>query len=490
MLLFLWSCSKEMISDSINNSNTDTKNDIKSETVTPAQVPDIINFIEQKSNADLEFQIDNTGADMRNHEEDLVISSVLTNQINQVTNSAGKSSYTFELIQEGDKSGIYFMNLIVKEYLDELYLYIIKYVPDSTWLKSYKSNHDFAHFSGMIYYYDSDGVYLGKGTMVNGSSISTENRNNCPPNNGSNTSDDSPNGNPSGGGGATGGDASTGSSGTGGGLYWIYVTVYHTIPSGETFEFGPGSECQHPGECIVTVVVEFVYQEQDRTVRNLVDCPEPEDCYDSNGDPCTNGCDENGQCIEDISDVESAQSGVLIDSNLERIVNQLNDVIGPDNYEFFIPSTDEETLDFDSFEDFEEYYNNNDFEFTDYENIIDGQLRTDIYYIEVDALFNTGITATIQTEQPEPNSEECMEIISLNTSLSGNSYLFSWNPYEEFDVITLPQFELLRVEFYGELTQGFSIAGIPFRVTKVHSFRINYDYTTGEFIEGIHMSVD
>ncbi|NNL16298.1 MAG: hypothetical protein HKO81_06615 [Flavobacteriaceae bacterium] len=491
ILLINWSCSKEITSDSISTINAKEKGIPKSEIISSNQIPGIIDFIEQETNGSLEFQIENTDSNYRNHEEDLVISSVLTDQIKQVTNGQGKSSYTFELIQEGDKSGIYFMNLIVKEYADELYLFIMKYVPDEDWLKGYKTSHDFASFSGMIYYYDSEGRYLGKGTMINGSSISTEHRNPCPPQDDPSNPDNDGTDVPSGGGGTTESEMPSGENSTGGGLYWIVVTVYHTIPSGETFEFGAGSVCQHPGECIVTVVVEFIYQEQDRSMRDLVDCPPPTDCFDVNGDPCANGCDEEGNCIEDVSEVESTQTGILIDNDLQRLANQLNELVGEDSYEFFIPSSDEETINFDSFEDFENYLDElNEFQLIEEEFIEDGQLRTDNYRFEIDPVLNTDLFVSIFTEQAEPNSDECMEVLNVVSTLIGNTMYMSWSQYEDYDIIHLLEDDIFRIEFQGVLTIGVNIDGFPFKTSHVYSFRIDYSYSTGELLVGWPMSVD
>ena len=224
------SCSIEPNQVKLENETRNMSDIPKARKINSHNIPHIMSFIENKSNESLEFALHNH-YNSRNHEEDLMISSVLTDEINQIVNNEGKSSYTFDLLKQEDEEGLYFMNLIVKEYADELYLFILKYVPDLNWLKSYKTSHDFASFSGMIYYYDSEGRYIGKGTMENGSSINVEQRNPCLEESNSNISGS--------GGASTDGSMPIGENSSGGGLYTIVVTVYHTIPSGETFEFGP-----------------------------------------------------------------------------------------------------------------------------------------------------------------------------------------------------------------------------------------------------------
>lgn len=49
---------------------------------------------------------------------------------------------------------------------------------------------------------------------------------------------------------APGGGTGDGNSGGSGGYG---ITVYHIIPSGAWYEFGPGSVCQHPGECQIVI---------------------------------------------------------------------------------------------------------------------------------------------------------------------------------------------------------------------------------------------
>jgi len=76
--------------------------------------------------------------------------------------------------------------------MDTYYLYIVKYAPDTFWLSTHSITNDLGDFTGMIYFYNDDGIYIAKATMQNGSSTSSE-RHPCddPEDDGSGSGDDS-----------------------------------------------------------------------------------------------------------------------------------------------------------------------------------------------------------------------------------------------------------------------------------------------------------
>jgi len=182
--------------------------------VSASEIPKVMQFLRSKSNSRLEFLVDDSNTELgmyRSHEENLSMTTALTEQIKMVTNSYGKSNYTFELIEQGDKSGVYFINLVVKEYRDELYMYIIKYVPDATWLQTHHITRDFNDFTGYLYFYSEDGTYVGKTTMANGMATSSFQKHPCEGETGEtettdNSSSSSSSNSGTGGGGAIGSD--------------------------------------------------------------------------------------------------------------------------------------------------------------------------------------------------------------------------------------------------------------------------------------------
>ena len=169
----LVNCQQEDDSQKIDTSDESQK--VTSKIVSAKVVPDIINFIRSKSNDKLEFTIkedNSTGATMRDDEDNLILTRVLTDQVNQVTNSKDVSNYTFEMTKQKDADGYYFLNLVVKEYKSNYYISIIKYVPDQLWLTSSTKSQDFSNYTGRMYFYDEQGTYLAHMSFDNGTSKS------------------------------------------------------------------------------------------------------------------------------------------------------------------------------------------------------------------------------------------------------------------------------------------------------------------------------
>ena len=178
--LFVFNCQQE---DDIEKqlTNSVTQKSI-TKTVSAEDVPEIISFIQSKSNPEMQFRLDDINSpdgQNRNHEENLTLTTTLTNQIEQATNSFGKSNYTFELIEETTRHGVYFLNLIVKEYKDTFYMYIVKYVPDGIWLETHNIYKDFWDYTGAMYFYNDEGLYIANLEMESGTSISFS-RHPCP----------------------------------------------------------------------------------------------------------------------------------------------------------------------------------------------------------------------------------------------------------------------------------------------------------------------
>jgi hypothetical protein len=157
----------------ISESKTETS---ITKTVSVHDIPEVMNFIASKR-ADYKFVLDdsNTSDGMnRSHEDNLVMTELITDEIIQVTNAYQKSNYTFRLIKQSDLDGKYFLNLVVKEYKDSFYLYIVKYVPDTFWLSNHSITKDLGDFTGMVYFYSDEGIYVANVTMQNGNSIASE----------------------------------------------------------------------------------------------------------------------------------------------------------------------------------------------------------------------------------------------------------------------------------------------------------------------------
>ncbi|MCB0461659.1 MAG: hypothetical protein R2816_01580 [Flavobacteriaceae bacterium] len=180
-LLFLvitgafFTCQKEHLTlDDLELNNENKSSIVK--TVSARDIPEVMNFIASKS-SDYKFLLDDSTTEEgmnRSHEDNLVMTELITDEITQVTNAYQKSNYTFRLIKQSGLDGKYFLNLVVKEYMDTFYLYIVKYVPDTFWLSTHSLTKDLGDYTGMVYFYSDEGIYIAKVTMSNGNATASE----------------------------------------------------------------------------------------------------------------------------------------------------------------------------------------------------------------------------------------------------------------------------------------------------------------------------
>ena len=171
----------------------------------------------------------------------------------------------------------------------------------------------------------------------------------------------------------------------------------------------------------------------------------------------------------------------------------MNSLLGVDNYEFFIPYSQDETIKFDDFEEFQDYFFNETQEY----NLInmdvieeDGQTRTTNYEFQVSNFFNTSIIVSVQSEIPVPGSNSELQILNVTSNLVGNNSLFSWEQFDNYDINTFPENDLLRLELQGIVTTGIDVEGIPFKMTRIYSMRIDLRLSTGETLDTWLMSID
>lgn len=342
LVALLWSCQKD--DETSVASKTLRPQSSTSKSVSASDIPIVMQFLESKSNNRLEFVIDDSNSELgmhRNHEENLSITSVLTDQIKMVTNSYGKSNYTFKLIEEQTKEGTYFLNLVVKEYNDELYMYIIKYVPDASWLSTYIDENSLNNFSGDLYLYNEEGTYVAKVDMVNGSSTlitkdpcdnNTSNSGSSGSNGGGGSGGGSSSSSGTGTGTSSGSSSSSGSSGGGSGGWGIDVDWNMNCCWCEGQVVGTHDH----RACAIEITINLAANSDSqnailgggRSLRDVLRNPcddVPEECFDVVGDPCPHGCDADGNCVEDTEEIENTETGIIME--IETPCEKLNNLL-------------------------------------------------------------------------------------------------------------------------------------------------------------------
>ncbi|MFC4633487.1 hypothetical protein ACFO3O_06190 [Dokdonia ponticola] len=275
-------------------------------TVSLDEIPKVAEYLSTLGDQRGHFTIEKSiYSNYRLNEPDLVIGTLQTREIIEVTDQYDQKNHTFLLSSIGSANTTVksTFNLIVQESLSGLFSYIVEYRPDENWIPNYRDLQDFSTYSGEIIHYSITGRYIAKLNLIDGVAINGETRSPC-------SDDGDPNGDTGNNGGNDGnpgpGDSGPG-DGDGGGnednpppdpdvsadLKWLCVwrQFLHNEPS----------ECNNPslgGSWVI--VITYGDKSVEDTVRCPNDLPElPEVCYDNNGDPCPNQCDPNGNgCAE------------------------------------------------------------------------------------------------------------------------------------------------------------------------------------------------
>ncbi|WP_299212896.1 hypothetical protein [uncultured Dokdonia sp.] len=318
MTLFLC-CQKDDEPSSLQTQETQVSNSLTFKSnVTTDEIPDVMDYLSTKGDSRGHFTISKSNTNNRSNEPDLVIGTLQTREIIQITDQYDRKNYTFLLtsIESNDSTVKSIFNLIIKESSTGFFSYIMEYRPDANWNPDYRDPEYFFTFTGESIYYNIEGSYLAKESLSDGEVINAEIKSNCP-----NPDSDSGNG---GGGGADGGDGDGGDGSSNGSGVEISTTINCDAPCTHPEHNPHATPCGHP-ICVSETVVVFKSSESvGKHVRNPC-LPEdaPEFCHEPNGDPCE--CNPNGGCAEEID--TNPVVGIIYDLDL---IFSLNDFLEPD----------------------------------------------------------------------------------------------------------------------------------------------------------------
>lgn len=236
-------------------------------------------------------------------------------------------NYSFNFNIDNQKENEFF-NLVVNKSVNGIDAepFVLKFISDESTLNEFEtSSFDFLSFTGKIERYTLNS-FLGSSSFSGKSGEPCD----CV------DVDNGDTGSGSGGGG--------GSSGPGGlnpveSCEWTSQTT-HTIPDGRTFEFGPGSTCQHPGEC--EVVSFLVLKCQGQQSNKFSGCGSG--CEDVNGPVAINLISLNNDRIAEINnrigltDVQQSflRSNKLLLTQLYRVFKEDESIKGEEYIRVFI----------------------------------------------------------------------------------------------------------------------------------------------------------
>lgn len=272
--------------------------------------------------------------------DDLVLATIETDEVQQVTDEDDVSNYTFTATAEEPGPGVSLINYIVAEDGNGgLYSYIIQYVPDETWILANETFFDMETYTGSLHFYTSEGLYVSTTSLTDGAVISFVTRDPCQSggtsggsgntSGGGGTGNGTGNGNQGGGGtqsGQTGTTGNTGGGSTGGGAGNSVVCTCLGHPWGT-----PDCTC---ATYVIIVTTDFGI---DPTAMEYL---QRGPCGTTVGDPCqrtsSNSCGNPTIAVKpNINPINSAiEDNIIIDSldpcstyvvNLLKILDQ-NDI--------------------------------------------------------------------------------------------------------------------------------------------------------------------
>ncbi|MFC4634787.1 hypothetical protein ACFO3O_12770 [Dokdonia ponticola] len=179
LCLQLYSCQRD---DGVRlDTQISEKHQATTQTVKANQIPHIIDFIETQSDKNLSFALKTYSDEQNRSTENLVIGSLNTDRIQQITNSEDKSNYTFTMEKEVPTEEVSVINYIVKENGDSYYSYFLEFIPETSWLQNTTDINNLSQYTGEIKVYDRNGLYIGSNIFVNGLSVSQTSRTACEP---------------------------------------------------------------------------------------------------------------------------------------------------------------------------------------------------------------------------------------------------------------------------------------------------------------------
>ncbi|WP_299674947.1 hypothetical protein [uncultured Dokdonia sp.] len=424
-----------------------------SKTVTADQIPDIISFVETQSNKNLSFTLNNSVNGQNRSEENLIIGSLNTERIQQITNSENRTNYTFTMEKESPSQEASIINYVVKENGDSYYSYFLEFVPDANWLHQTTNPNDLSQYTGEIKVYDRNGSYVTNDTFVDGQSIAQTGRQSCDPVNGDNETSDgnggSTGGNPSSGDGGFGGNGDVTDNGNGGqDIECVIITIEDCNCSD-----GPG-----------TVVIVSACNGQKSAVRN----PCTDDCNAQND--CEFGFDANCNCLENPDNAENAE--VLIDVETFFALESL--LGGNDSFQYPADVDPDNAIHFDSVEEFAEFLQGAEFDLT--LPVTEQQNGNRITTFRVDyGLTNVDLFVNQILNDPSINQE--YELIEVSSEVTGITLGFTW---DQTAIEYIIEGNEAIITVFGNLKYNLFLESVGTIYTDVKIFELHIDINTGQ----------
>lgn len=178
------------------------------------------------------------------------------------------------------------------------------------------------------------------------------------------------------------------------------------------------------------------------------------------------------------------------------VINELNTVLGPGNFEFDCNTNPEDLVYFSNVEEANNFLEDiTDNSFSNQVTTISeaGSIRRDYHSIQISSFPEAYVVTSAKIMVPEPNNPlECLQVISVNSNIDGNTTFFDWEQLDDPDpnnssgiVVEIEEsYDIIYIYIRGELSVGLNIDGYPVKAKKIKEIRLVYTYSTSEFMPG------
>ncbi|EDP69703.1 hypothetical protein FBALC1_09237 [Flavobacteriales bacterium ALC-1] len=435
ILTSLYGCEKESVNENIKTGDNDAVSNLYENDNLVIQSSGYSNFQSNSSfqnlvsNLNLESSFENYDSNISKDGIDIYGFVVDTSNVKQIINE-DYLSYTFRINRTEGRVGLY-EDLLIEVKDNEEKAYIVSYIPDQQWLSDIMNGVE-TEFNGKVRLQE---ITSNKSNFVNNKS----------------------------------GDC---------GSYYVYVDTKCSCAG-----HWPGQACS----C----------SNQPSSVRYTFDYPCPDEGGDYSEGPIGPRGGGGGTAAPNPTPDDTVTSPTGIsnsdgsNSELTDLINDLSTIMNEgDSFVLDYTLTDDETLDFDSVQEVDDFFESLlDSEFSESEYIDEiGSIRRDTHSMPLSSFPQASLVASIKVMVPDDNNDlECLEILNATTELEGNNTFFNWVQLDESDpnnpngpVVTINEgLDSIKISIQGVLKVGLNIDGYPVRTTKLLTVIITYDYSTG-----------
>ncbi|WP_298893094.1 hypothetical protein [uncultured Psychroserpens sp.] len=189
--------------------------------------------------------------------------------------------------------------------------------------------------------------------------------------------------------------------------------------------------------------------------------------------------DKNNDSIED-SGLDPNQMTEISQEALDFAISMINYLMNNPNVtlEYDLSNQINSYPNFDTFDEVEDFFENSNNSSSHTVSVE----RDNFTFNFLMPLFSYAIEMDVDKEVPDGNSCDCIEILDVKTYISGNETITSYTEIGEYWTDISSEQNTIKVSIKGKITTGLNIDGFPWKRSKVYTFYVVYNHSTGNII--------